>query len=93
MQSGEHIEPPEIMRVVISVFPLNDPPTIALPAALFRVSPTADVGDVVGEINATDPTTLVSVTGFFLIVALGACLIPGWRASRVDPVRVLREEP
>jgi predicted lysophospholipase L1 biosynthesis ABC-type transport system permease subunit len=38
-----------------------------------------------------DPATLAAVAGRLLAVATVACLGPAWRASRVDPRRVLRE--
>jgi putative ABC transport system permease protein len=44
------------------------------------------------QIDATDPATFVGVSLLFLAVALAACLIPAWRASRVDPVVALRAE-
>ncbi|MFC1790987.1 ABC transporter permease [Gemmatimonadota bacterium] len=44
------------------------------------------------QISATDPSTYVGVTGVFLVVALGACLLPAWRALRVDPVEAFRAE-
>jgi putative ABC transport system permease protein len=40
----------------------------------------------------TDPTTFVSVSALFALVGLMACLIPAWRALRVDPVVVLQAE-
>jgi putative ABC transport system permease protein len=39
-----------------------------------------------------DPTTFVVVSVFFALVALVACLIPAWRALRVDPVIALSSE-
>jgi putative ABC transport system permease protein len=44
------------------------------------------------QVNATDPVTFAGVTGFFLVVALGACMLPAWRALRVDPLEALRVE-
>jgi putative ABC transport system permease protein len=44
------------------------------------------------QTSANDPVTFVGVTGIFVVVALGACLIPAWRALRIDPVDVLRLE-
>ena len=40
----------------------------------------------------TDPTTFVAVSAFFALVAVIACLIPAWRALRVDPVVALQAE-
>jgi putative ABC transport system permease protein len=39
-----------------------------------------------------DPVTYVAVVSVLFIVALVACWIPAWRASRVDPVVALRAE-
>jgi putative ABC transport system permease protein len=43
-------------------------------------------------VTTTDPTTLATVGVMLTIVALAACFIPACRASRVDPIVVLREE-
>jgi predicted permease len=40
-------------------------------------------------ISASDPSTLAAVAATLLIVALLASLIPAYRASRLDPLRVL----
>ena len=44
------------------------------------------------EVGASDPVTFVSVVLFFSVVALVACLLPSWRAWRVDPVVAFRAE-
>jgi putative ABC transport system permease protein len=41
-------------------------------------------------IRAFDPPTLAAVPGLLLLVTLVACLVPAWRAMRVDPVNALR---
>jgi ABC-type antimicrobial peptide transport system permease subunit len=44
---------------------------------------------------ATDPidaVTLVGVVVLFASVALVACIVPAWRAARVDPMTSLRQE-
>jgi putative ABC transport system permease protein len=44
------------------------------------------------QVSATDATTYIGVTGLFILLALGACVIPAWRALRVDPVEAFRAE-
>jgi predicted lysophospholipase L1 biosynthesis ABC-type transport system permease subunit len=36
-------------------------------------------------VSATDPATYAAVVALLLAVTLAACLLPAWRASRVDP--------
>jgi predicted permease len=43
-------------------------------------------------VSPVDPGTWVAVAGIILAVATLASLLPAWRAARVEPVRVLREE-
>ena len=44
------------------------------------------------EVSPHDPVTFAAVTGLLGLVGLGALLVPAWRATRVDPISVLRRE-
>ena len=43
-------------------------------------------------VSATDPTAFLVAPGMLALVALAACLIPAMRATRLDPVVVLRND-
>ena len=43
-------------------------------------------------IDPVDPVTFVGVSALFGLVALVACLLPAWRAMRVDPITALSTE-
>ncbi len=43
-------------------------------------------------VQPTDPTTMAAVVGTITLVAAVACWLPAWRASRVDPNIVLRDD-
>lgn len=45
---------------------------------------------VLFEVAPADPVVLVAATSALGLAALGACLAPAWRASRVDPAVTLR---
>jgi putative ABC transport system permease protein len=44
------------------------------------------------NVTPTDPLTLASVAAVIALVAAAACIIPAWRATRVDPLVVLKAE-
>jgi putative ABC transport system permease protein len=44
------------------------------------------------EVKPADPTTLLAVEALLISVAVAACYVPAWRASRVDPLDSLRYE-
>src|SRR5687768_16929663 len=43
-------------------------------------------------VRPTDPVTLVAVVATITLVAAVACWLPAWRASRLDPNVVLRQD-
>jgi ABC-type lipoprotein release transport system permease subunit len=43
-------------------------------------------------VEPTDPATLAAATLLLGVTALAACCLPAWRASKVDPMVVLRGE-
>jgi putative ABC transport system permease protein len=45
---------------------------------------------LVFSVRPTDPYTLAAVSGALVVVALAASLLPAYRASRLDPLKVLR---
>jgi putative ABC transport system permease protein len=42
-------------------------------------------------VSASDPITLMAVAGALGVIALAASFLPAWRASRLPPLKVLRE--
>jgi predicted permease len=44
------------------------------------------------ETKALDPLVFAAVAATLLLVAIFACVVPAWRASRLDPMQALRAE-
>ena len=60
---------------------------LAAALALSRV-----VASLIFGIRATDPLTFAAVALLLLLVGILATIIPAYRATRIEPVRILREE-
>ncbi|MGA7343711.1 MAG: ABC transporter permease [Terracidiphilus sp.] len=50
------------------------------------------IGSMLYETQPLDPGVFLSVAAVLVAVAVLACLMPAWRASRLDPVQALRTE-
>lgn len=50
------------------------------------------IEELLYQVAPTDPLTLAAVSVFFVSVAAVACLLPAWRALRVDPLIALQAE-
>jgi ABC-type antimicrobial peptide transport system permease subunit len=48
------------------------------------------LASVVAQISPTDPVTFVGIIVMLTTVTIAACLIPSWRATRLDPLAALR---
>ncbi len=49
------------------------------------------IGDLLYKVNPRDPLAFGSAFLVMTIVSLAACFLPAWRATRIDPVRALRD--
>ena len=56
------------------------------------VAATRVMGSLLFNVTPTDPFTLVVVAGLIVLVAAVACLVPALRATRVDPLVVMRAD-
>jgi putative ABC transport system permease protein len=54
--------------------------------------PQCPVSQALFGVQPTDATTLVAVIATITLVAAVACWLPAWRASRLDPSVMLRED-
>jgi putative ABC transport system permease protein len=50
------------------------------------------MGSLLYGVGAADPLAFAAATAAVLVLALAACALPAWRATRVDPIVVLRYE-
>lgn len=64
---------------------------VALGTGVALVS-TRIVRSLVFGISPVDPLVFVATPVLLLVIAVTGCLVPAWRAARLDPVRTLRAE-
>jgi len=83
--------PADVMRLVLQEGALLVVVGLAVGAALSFAGAQSISGLLFG-VSARDPLVFVAVAGLVTIAALAACLIPGRRALRIDPLLALRAE-
>ena len=49
------------------------------------------IGGLLYRVNPRNPVALGSAFLIMLVAVLAACFVPTWRATRIDPVRALRD--
>jgi len=81
----------DVLRMVLSRSLLMIALGIAIGAAISFVGAKALASFLVG-VSPSDPLTFFGVMGLLLLVGLAACLVPAYRAMRVDPLVALRYE-
>jgi len=47
------------------------------------------MGKLLYQVSTFDPMTFASAFVVMIVVAMTACFLPAWRATRIDPVSAL----
>ena len=63
--------------------------TIGLVASIWAVRV---IQSMLYRTQSLDPAIFTGVAATLLVVAVFACLVPAWKASRIDPMQALRTE-
>jgi ABC-type antimicrobial peptide transport system permease subunit len=49
------------------------------------------MGNLLYQMSPRDPVAFAAAFAVMMIVSVGACLLPAWRAAQIDPIRALRD--
>ncbi|HXM35883.1 MAG TPA: ABC transporter permease, partial [Pyrinomonadaceae bacterium] len=82
--------PLDLFRLVISRGLVMTAGGIVL-GAVAALGLTRLIGDLLYKVNPRDPWAFGSAFLVMTIVSFAACFLPAWRATRIDPVRALRD--
>jgi predicted permease len=80
----------DLLRLVMSHGLLLTAGGIVL-GAIAALACTRLIGGLLYKVNPRDPLAFGLAFAVMAIASLAACFFPAWRATRIDPVRVLRD--
>ena len=60
--------------------------------AVAAVMLTRLIGNLLYKVSPRDPIAFGTAFVILIVVALIACFLPAWRATRIDPVQALHEQ-
>jgi putative ABC transport system permease protein len=63
-----------------------------LAGTVAAVALTQSLSTLLYRVEPRDPGVIAGVAALLALSATLACLVPAWRASRVDPATILRED-
>jgi ABC-type antimicrobial peptide transport system permease subunit len=82
---------PDLLRLIMSRGVMLTAAGVGLGiVAAFGV--TRFLGELLYKVNPHDPLAFGTAFAVITIASLGACFLPAWRATRIDPVQALREQ-
>jgi predicted permease len=84
-------QPPMVLRMILSQGALVAGTGVVL-GILGAVALTRLLSSMLFGVSTTDVATFLAAPLLLAAVAIVACFIPAWRATHVDPVKVLRQE-
>jgi putative ABC transport system permease protein len=50
------------------------------------------LGDLLYRVSPRDPLAFGIALAVMVVASAGACFVPAWRATRIDPLQALRQE-
>jgi ABC-type antimicrobial peptide transport system permease subunit len=82
---------PNVLRLVLRRGLVLTGAGIVLGAAA-AIGLTRLLGDLLYRVSPRDPLAFGIALAVMVVASAGACFVPAWRATRIDPLQALRQE-